>query len=333
MKSLGGPYGVHIFEYDTPAEAYWGVINEALQDPEHAPKFIHPVSQTNKFHLITAESVIITVNKPYDPAGALDLRLWTDFKYPTRWIKLLKDYIYPEDTQYLFSLLGGENGSKARQREPGFTTGTDRLRHTHGACMFGLSIHPWPTPTVVIHTRSTFFNPTGALDMSVGIAAVNLLVEELGWKPDKIRLKWHISQFQLSAFKILPLLAKRGVLDNIMDGKTRYTPGPEFFSVVPHYSQLGRKVHQHIQDFTNDKITKRLQLRRPLVRAAEIARGRVSGAYTPEEAFYADFPDEWVPEAYKRGFEYGGKLLTAPHGTHDDSDDWWGDDDDDGGDE
>lgn len=336
---------------DHAQDVYWETIRRFLEDDhEEYPTYADSVTDTNNFHLVTSNGIILDI---FDPLGSTwDLRFWSPFNYPRRWNKLLKDYLNPDKSKKLFKLLTTKSANRQREsgmvflepedmyREEGIILGTPRARHTHGPCLFGISFRSWPMPTVTVTTRSTFFNPIGVLDLGLGLAVCEILGKQLGYGKN-LRLRWNISQFQLSAYKILPLLANMGLLDNWKDGIGALPP------ILQTDSQFSRKIRYHIQkEMIDGRVTKRLQLQRPLLQSMEIVEQRCidqeqipnllrfvpawmthshhavyaeNQVYATHQPFFAEIYDEYLPDELHRG-------KTIPQGVsngsaEDDADD------------
>ena len=73
-----------------------------------------------------------------------------------------------------------------------------------GSCMIGFSFRRFPSPHLVMHSRSTYLGYIGRLDLGVAAKLAELAGKRVGLSPGEIGFTWFIDQATLHTLRSLP---------------------------------------------------------------------------------------------------------------------------------
>ena len=167
--------------------------------------------------------IISTVDvQRHSVIGACDSMEW-DFDLKSmwltksRWSMMVRQYLDGEDLQAWIDLCTSRIGRKGRgtavlrtkmvKPRGGAATGhTNKETRRWGSCMLSLSYKALPTPTITLHSRTSYLGYIGALDLSVAWMAGRYLARELGLKIEDFHFTWMIESIQWHNFKSLAFL-------------------------------------------------------------------------------------------------------------------------------
>jgi hypothetical protein len=167
--------------------------------------------------------IISTVDvQRHNVIGAADSMDWEfDMKSmwltKSRWTMMARQYLDGEDLQAWIDLCTTRIGRKGRgtavlrtklvKPRGGAATGhTNKETRRWGSCMLSLSYKALPTPTITLHSRTSYLGYIGALDLSVAWMAGRYLAHELGLNVEDLRFVWMIESIQWHNFKSLAFL-------------------------------------------------------------------------------------------------------------------------------
>ena len=130
---------------------------------------------------------------------------------PQRWSMLTKQYLNAGATDQWLDLIQ----SKMQKRrahgvaflrsqivKPRVTSG--KPARQWGSCMIGWSFRVFPTPTLVMHSRSTYLGFLAPLDLGVAATLGEMAGKEVGLSPEEIGFAWHIDQITFHTFRSMP---------------------------------------------------------------------------------------------------------------------------------
>jgi len=130
---------------------------------------------------------------------------------PQRWSMLTKQYLNAGATDQWLDLIQ----SKMQKRrahgvaflrsqivKPRVTSG--KPARQWGSCMIGWSFRVFPTPTLVMHSRSTYLGFLAPLDLGVAATLGEMAGKEVGLSPEEIGFAWHLDQVTFHTFRSMP---------------------------------------------------------------------------------------------------------------------------------
>lgn len=196
--------------YETSREAFLGVITAFVENEDG-------IVEDQSGIRTWGQDITVAIRKP---------DILTDFSLvgftPRRWERFLGHYFDAYDFSLFYQkALHGKIG-----QIPGYTC-EHNAQHTSGGCLFGVSVRRFPL-TVVLHSRSCVWAPTGLLDIGFASALALDLQRESGL--DRCQVIWHIDRLQMHSIKSLIVLQKMGLLDPIIAGRYDHSP----FSQMVH---------------------------------------------------------------------------------------------------
>lgn len=132
----------------------------------------------------------------------------------SRWSMMVRQYLDPEEVQAWLDLCTTKIGLKGRgtavmrtkivKPRGGAATGhTNKETRRWGSCMLALSYKAKPTPTITLHSRTSYLGYIGALDLTVAWMLGKYLAHELGVDVEKLQFTWMIESTQWHNFKSL----------------------------------------------------------------------------------------------------------------------------------
>lgn len=86
--------------------------------------------------------------------------------------------------------------------KPRVTTG--KPARQWGSCMIGWSFRVFPTPALVMHSRSTYLGFLAPLDLGVAAILADEAGQVVGLEPGEIKFVWHLDQATFHTFRSMP---------------------------------------------------------------------------------------------------------------------------------
>lgn len=165
-------------------------------------------------------------------AWSFDLkRLWVP---STRWTMMVRQYMSREDLDDCLSkvadrLTGRGRGIAVLRTRTVEGRGSGRnVRRRWGSCMLSLSYRTNPTPTVSLHSRTTYFGYLAALDITVAHAFARLCGDITGISPEEMQFVWTLDLAQFHGFRSLawPLgdAEIKSTMDTDVDNRQAWSP-------------------------------------------------------------------------------------------------------------
>jgi hypothetical protein len=145
---------------------------------------------------------------------------------PSRWTMMVNQYVDAEELEAWVNQITSKIGLKKRgicvmrtktvKARGGEATGhTNKETRRWGSCMLALSYKALPTPTITMHSRTSYLGYIGALDLTVAWMCAKVLAKAMGVEVESFRFVWHNEAIQWHNFKSLAFLL------NHPDKKTR----------------------------------------------------------------------------------------------------------------
>lgn len=147
-----------------------------------------------------------------DSMGGYNPDLKDSWITPQRWSMLTRQYLDGEAVEAWLDLI------EAKLTKPGKTHGIAHLRsrvvvprhsgarasRKWGSCMLGWSWRLYPTPTLVMHSRSTYLGYLADWDLLVAHKLAEKAGETVGLELEDIRFVWYLEQATLHDWRSLP---------------------------------------------------------------------------------------------------------------------------------
>jgi hypothetical protein len=185
-------------------------------------------------------------------AWSFDLkRLWIP---PTRWTMMVRQYIDKGELDDCLAkvddrLIGRGRGIAVLRTRTVQGRGTGRgVRRRWGSCMLNLSYRTNPTPTVSLHSRTTYFGYLAALDVTVAHVFARACGEITGINPEAMQFIWTLDLAQFHGFRSLAwALGDEGIradlnrdVDNRFTFSPRMAPGnqPGYRKALDGYARI-----------------------------------------------------------------------------------------------
>lgn len=157
-------------------------------------------------------------------------RLWIP---RTRWSMMVRQYLTGEDLDDCLSkvadrLTGRGRGIAVLRTRTVEGRGSGRnVRRRWGSCMLSLSYRTNPTPTVSLHSRTTYFGYLAALDITVANVFARLCGDITGVSPEEMQFVWTLDLAQFHGFRSLawPLGSPRykQMMDDKVDSRMSWS--------------------------------------------------------------------------------------------------------------
>lgn len=146
-----------------------------------------------------------------------DFDLKSTWLTPSRWTMMIRQYIDPEELQAWMETVTAKIGTRGRgiavmrtkivKPRGGAATGhTNKETRRWGSCMLSISYKAKPTPTITLHSRTSYLGYIGALDLSVAWMVGRYLATAMGVDVASFRFVWMIEAIQWHNFKSLAFM-------------------------------------------------------------------------------------------------------------------------------
>ncbi len=162
--------------------------------------------------LVTSVDVQIhdTMSMAESMAWEFDLKdMWLT---KARWSMMVRQYLDPEDFDTWIRKCVSGIGLKGRGicvfrtktvRPRGGSASGNRETRRWGSCMLSLSYKAVPTPTISLHSRTSYLGYIGALDLSVAWMCARYLAAALNVPVESFKFVWYNEALQWHNFKSL----------------------------------------------------------------------------------------------------------------------------------
>jgi hypothetical protein len=134
-----------------------------------------------------------------------------------RWAMMVNQYLDPDDVTAWVNQITSKIGLRKRgvcvlrtktvAARGGEATGhTNKETRRWGSCMLAVSYKAMPTPTIALHSRTSYLGYIGALDLSIAWMLAKTLADAMGTDVSKFRFVWYIEAIQWHNFKSMAFL-------------------------------------------------------------------------------------------------------------------------------
>lgn len=166
------------------------LVNQALKHPDYV------TSADVQIHDVLASS--------YSCVYPFDLKQgWLTHN---RWNALVRQYIDPEAYYAWLDMITARLQPRKRgvsfMRTNSVQSGGSG-RRLWGSCLLGFGYKSMPTPTLTLHSRTTYLGFIGQLDLALAHVIARDIGERVGLVPDDIQFRWYIEAAQFHRFRSL----------------------------------------------------------------------------------------------------------------------------------
>lgn len=136
-------------------------------------------------------------------------RIWV---LPSRWRKMVRDYINPDQREIVRGLIESRFAGKGRNARGIAVMRTNTIqgrgegrnvRRRWGSCMLSLSFRATPVPTITLHSRTTYFGYLALMDMAVARTFATECSEQTGIPVADMEFVWTLELAQFHGFRSL----------------------------------------------------------------------------------------------------------------------------------
>lgn len=182
-------------------------------------KLTRHIVHANTSQLDMVTSVDVQIHNTMSIAKAMTWEF--DFKSlwltPSRWTKMVRDYVDPDEFLIWLDKIAGKIGSSNRgiavmrtnhvaaKGGKDLSKGGKTVRRW-GACMLNLSYKAVPRPQVTLYSRTSYLGYLSALDLSVAWVAARYIAAEVDLDMSDIQFVWYNEALQFHHFKSLAYL-------------------------------------------------------------------------------------------------------------------------------
>lgn len=168
--------------------------------------------------LDTASVIDVSKHNVIATADSLtwDFDLRTLWLTRSRWTMMVRQYLDSESMNMWFAQcmkIGAKGRGQATLRtklvrsEGGSANGmTNRERRRWGSCMLAVVYKALPTPTITLHSRTSYLGYLSALDVTVAHTLGQYVADLTGQAVENIGFVWQIDSIQYHSFKSLAFL-------------------------------------------------------------------------------------------------------------------------------
>jgi len=131
---------------------------------------------------------------------------------PSRWRKMVRDYINPNQLEHVSNLITDRFAGKGRQARGIAVMRTNliqgrgvgrNVRRRWGSCMLSLSFRATPVPTITLHSRTTYFGYLALMDMAVARTFGQHCSDLTGIPVKDMEFVWTLELAQFHGFRSL----------------------------------------------------------------------------------------------------------------------------------
>jgi len=179
-------------------------------------------------------------------------RLWVP---PTRWTMMVRQYLDPVALEDCLAKIEDRMGPPRRGSDRrGISVVRTRLvqgrgvgrgvRRRWGSCMLSLSFRAMPIPTVVLHSRTTYFGYLALVDMAVARAFAVEAAARAGIDVANVQFVWMLELAQFHGFRSLAWMlmdpAIRKQMDEDVDNRLDFSPKeqPGYRKALDGYARI-----------------------------------------------------------------------------------------------
>jgi len=174
-----------------------------------ADRLVH--AHHDQVDLVTSVDVHMTNNMLVAESCKLDFDLKTLWLTPSRWSMMVRQYVDPEALMVWLdkaSSIGHRERGMAVMRmkevlpRGGGSAGNKETRRW-GGCMLAASYRALPTPTVSLHSRTSYVGYLGILDLGIGYHLARHASAAAGVDLRDVQFVWYLEDAQYHFFKSL----------------------------------------------------------------------------------------------------------------------------------
>jgi hypothetical protein len=193
---------IHAYTYSDPVQAHDSMCKQLVYGKESGVDFDWIHGTEVGLHNVSIHCD--TIDFDYDLK-----RIWV---LPGRWRKMVRDYINPDQRELVRGLIESRFVGKGRNARGIAVMRTNTIqgrgegrnvRRRWGSCMLSLSFRATPTPTITLHSRTTYFGYLALMDMAVARTFAAECSEQTGIPVSDMEFVWTLELAQFHGFRSL----------------------------------------------------------------------------------------------------------------------------------
>lgn len=197
---------INAYSFANPVEMHDAMCEQLIWGDNTGPKPDYDATHGTEVALHNVSLHCDTIGYDYNLK-----KLWVP---PSRWNMMVRQYIDPLAYADVMAkieerMAGRYAGRKGRgiavlrtRLVQGKGTGRG-VRRRWGSCMLSLSFRANPTPTVTLHSRTTYFGYLAMVDVTVARTFAQACADTVGIALEDIEFVWNLEQAQFHGFRSL----------------------------------------------------------------------------------------------------------------------------------
>lgn len=193
---------IHSYSYDNPLEAHDAMCEQLVYGDKPGRDYDWVHGTEVGLHNVSIHCQTVDFNA--------DLK--TIWVLPSRWRKMVRDYINPNQLEIATGLIESRFVGKGRNARGIAVMRTNTIqgkgvgrnvRRRWGSCMLSLSFRATPVPTVTLHSRTTYFGYLALMDMAVARTFGQHCSDLTGIPVSDMEFVWTLELAQFHGFRSL----------------------------------------------------------------------------------------------------------------------------------
>lgn len=229
---------IHAHTYDTPADMHEAMCDRLMFGKEFGVDYDWTHGTEVGLHNVMLGC------RSFD--WSFDLkRLWIP---ESRWTMMIRQYLDPNAVNAWLEkiddrLKGRGRGIAVLRTRMVEGRGTGRnVRRRWGSCMLNLSLRTNPTPTVSLHSRTTYFGYLAAMDITVAHVLARMAGDVVGIDPVDMQFVWTMDLAQFHGFRSLAWALGdpeiKAELDDALPDRLSIKGEPGFRKALDGYARI-----------------------------------------------------------------------------------------------
>lgn len=238
---------IHALNFDNPAQAHDKIVRQFFLGNRPGIDYDWVHGTEVGLHNVSIHCRTVDFNS--------DLKsIWV---LPSRWRKMVRDYIDPNELEHVTGLINSRFVGKGRNARGIAVMRTNKIegrgegrnvRRRWGSCMLSLSFRATPVPTITLHSRTTYFGYLALMDMAVARAFGQHCSDLTGIPVADMEFVWTLELAQFHGFRSLAFILGnpkyRALMDKHVENRRAFSPAmkegnrPGFRKAMDGYARI-----------------------------------------------------------------------------------------------